>query len=107
VALGRSSSTFEKMVSAVTDTETAPVFSGLLDRRARLLSGLREALLFPGCVVALSGVLVVDAAIAMARGLFVPALTQAYLVLFLVAGLAAKARRTRMSMQQLAEVRRD
>jgi phosphatidylglycerophosphate synthase len=92
---------FPVVLGTVTDSTARELFQGRLNLRAKLFLVAREMLFFPGCLIALSVTLVIDAVTALASGSFDSDATQVYLVIFVVVSVASKIRRTIISARQL------
>jgi hypothetical protein len=90
--------------TAVTDVENKQLFSGTLTGRQKAFLLAREALFFPGCLIALSLTLTADALWAIASSSLPAIATKSYLLLFTAMALTSKLRRTRISEAQLREL---
>jgi hypothetical protein len=93
--------TFDSVLTVAADVDVASSrLAEDSDGRQAILR-LREFLFFPGCLVTLSLTLAADAVVSLAEQDLRAALTQTYLILFVVVGMTTKLRRTRISLKQL------
>jgi hypothetical protein len=96
---------FGYALATVTDTERRQLFAGRLSLGRRASMVLSELLLYPGCILVLSVTLLADGMAGMLQGsTFIAVWTKGYLVIFVVMGVAAKLRRTSISVAQLSGI---
>jgi len=95
---------FQGVLRVVTDSDSTRLFRGQLTFPKRAFLAARELVFFPGCLIALSVVLLADAGKAFLGGSFDTLITRGYLVAFLAVALISKLRRTLISAGQLREL---
>jgi len=93
---------FLHLVDVATDSDSTQIHDDTLTTRRRLFLLAREALFFPGCLVLLTMILVIDALRGAADNpaAFLP-FSGVYLALLAVVGIASKTRRTMLAMRSL------
>jgi len=92
---------FPAALAVVTDSDGVEILSDSRSRRQQLFHLARELLFYPGALIVLSAVLVLDAAVAWTTGTFTAVASRSYLACFVVAAVGAKVHRTLRCTGQL------
>jgi len=92
---------YQELAHIAADFGTRNILARDRSFRQKVMFLLSELAFFPGCVIVLPAVLVVDASLCILAGSQLGILAKAYLAAFVVVGLASKLRRTFLSIQKL------